>query len=412
MTARAPNRPVERENSLSVVPSSTPSSPAALIGILAVCGFASTFTGRCVEPLVAEIARDLASEPKTVALLSTAFALPYALIQPILGPIGDALGKAPIMRLCLAILTAALIASGFARTLPLLFALRVISGAAAGGVIPLALAMIGDRVGMETRQVAISRFVIAIILGQLAGSSLAGVIGAGIGWRGVLALSAALAAAACAMAVAGLSRRSSPRPFSLAGAASAYRAILGIPLARALFTFVFLEAIAIFGIFPYIAPLLESRGEGGAFEAGLVLGGFALGGLLYTALVGWMLRRLGLARMLAGGGVIGAAALVAVGIAGDWRLDAAALAALGLGFYMLHNSFQTQVTEVAPSARASAVALHAFSFFCGQALGVVLVGLGLQQIGQFATLALCAALIAAVGLTSGRVIGGRAGKGG
>ncbi len=36
---------------------------------------------------------------------------------------------------------------------------------------------------------------------------------------------------------------------------------------------------------------------------------------------------------------------------------------------MLHNSFQTQVTEVAPQARGSAVALHAFSFFSGQQSG-------------------------------------------
>ncbi len=64
-----------------------------MILILAVSGFASTSAGRSVEPLVGVIARDLASDPRTVALLATAFALPYAFIQPILGPIADALGK-------------------------------------------------------------------------------------------------------------------------------------------------------------------------------------------------------------------------------------------------------------------------------------------------------------------------------
>ena len=64
-----------------------------LILVLAAGGFASTFAGRTVEPLVGVLARDFASPPATVALLSTAFALPYALIQPVLGPVGDALGK-------------------------------------------------------------------------------------------------------------------------------------------------------------------------------------------------------------------------------------------------------------------------------------------------------------------------------
>ena len=59
-----------------------------LIVILAFAGFASTFAGRSIEPLVGVLARDLQSDPHTVALLSTAFALPYALIQPILGPVG------------------------------------------------------------------------------------------------------------------------------------------------------------------------------------------------------------------------------------------------------------------------------------------------------------------------------------
>lgn len=52
---------------------------------------------------------------------------------------------------------------------------------------------------------------------------------------------------------------------------------------------------------------------------------------------------------MAGGAVSGGALLV-VGLAGSWQADAAALTALGLGFYMLHNTFQVQVTEVAPEA--------------------------------------------------------------
>ncbi len=68
--------------------------------------------------------------------------------------------------------------------------------------------------------------------------------------------------------------------------------------------------------------------------------------------------------MLIGGGLICAGALATIGLAGTWQMDCVALTAMGLGFYMLHNTFQVQVTEVAPTARASAVALHAFSFFC------------------------------------------------
>src|SRR4028118_2095325 len=66
--------------------------------------FASPFPGRAVEPMVGVIAWDLGSTPQTIALLSAAFALPYAFIQPVLGPIGDALGKERVMKVALTLL--------------------------------------------------------------------------------------------------------------------------------------------------------------------------------------------------------------------------------------------------------------------------------------------------------------------
>jgi hypothetical protein len=50
------------------------------------------------------------------------------------------------------------------------------------------------------------------------------------------------------------------------------------------------------------------------------------------------------------------------------------------------------------------VALHAFSFFVGQALGVVLLGLGLRTLGQAPSLLVAAAVILAVGIVAARVI--------
>src|SRR5215213_8828666 len=61
---------------------------------------------RSLDPLIGVVARDLQSDPHTIALLATALAIPYAFIQPILGPVGDALGKERIMKVCLAILAA------------------------------------------------------------------------------------------------------------------------------------------------------------------------------------------------------------------------------------------------------------------------------------------------------------------
>ena len=78
-----------------------------ILYLLATACFTSAMLVRVTDPLVPEIARNLSSLPATVALLGTAFALPYALGQPILGPMGDALGKARIMKWCMGLLAVA-----------------------------------------------------------------------------------------------------------------------------------------------------------------------------------------------------------------------------------------------------------------------------------------------------------------
>lgn len=375
-----------------------------LILVLGTAGFASSFALRAVEPLVSELARDLDSDPHTTALLSTAFALPYALIQPVLGPIGDALGKERVVIACLVVLTLMLTASTAAPDLAWLFGLRIVAGAAAGGCIPLSLALLGDRVAMANRQVAIGRFLVAVILGQLLGATFAGLVESTIGWRGVFGVTAVVALVGLVATSLFLDRKTIAGRLDFGQALARYRSVFANRRARVLFVAVFVEGVVIFGMFPHLAPMLESQNAGGAREAGLMLAGFGLGGLLYAAIVAFLVRVLGPMRMLVVGGWICAATLLAVGLVGLWQFDALALALTGLGFYMLHNTYQVQVTEVVPEARGSATAFHAFSFYCGQALGVPVFGAALLWLGPLWAMALAALAALALGHVSSTLL--------
>jgi hypothetical protein len=57
------------------------------------------------------------------------------------------------------------------------------------------------------------------------------------------------------------------------------------------------------------------------------------------------------------------------------------------GRFLLHNSVQTEETQLAPSARASSFSLHSFSFFLGQALGPMVYGIALPLAGATISLA-------------------------
>lgn len=371
--------------------------------LLALAGFVSALSLRALDPMVTLLASDFAVPLAAAALLGTAFTLPYAFGQPFLGPIGDGLGKTRIVKICLVVLALCTATAAMAPTLDLVFAARVAGGLAAGGIIPLALAILGDRFAMAERQVAISRFLVAVIIGQLAGATGAGLLAETIGWRGVLWLLAGITALVALLVGFGMKPQSiAPGKVELGTAITRYKALFRDPRARLCFAAVAVEGIAVYGSLPYIADILRDRGAGGVREAGLVVAGIGIGGLLFSAAIRPMLRRLGMYGMMGWGGLVtalGLAGAAVPGLTGEpaWLQEVAAFVVTGFGFYMIHNSLQTQVTELVPEARGSAVALHAFFFFVGHAAGPIVFGLGYTTLGAAATLLAFAAAMAIAG---------------
>jgi predicted MFS family arabinose efflux permease len=355
-----------------------------LLLILGLASFVSALSIRIVDPVVPEIARDLGTTAAQVALLASAFSFPYAFGQPILGPLGDAVGKALIIKIGLAILAVTLAVSAIAPTIELLFAARILGGLASGGIIPLALAMVGDRFSITHRQFALSRILMAALIGQLAGAIGSGLVASYLDWRVVMALSCLASLAALIVTLQYLKPRAGAKRsrLTIAGMRAGYERVFQNPRAGVCYAAVFIEGVSLFGLLPYVATLLEQKGAGGIREAGFVIAGMGIGGLLFTFIVRAMLRWLrGQMNLIRAGGLVAGMGLAAVAAAPTWPVEMAAFAVIGFGFYMVHNSLQTQATELAPDNRGAAVALHAFFFFLGQAAGPVLFVLGLATVG-------------------------------
>ena len=87
-------------------------SPLTLV--FSACAFASGFALRIVDPLILPIAQRFEVTLATAALLTSAYALPYALAQPFLGPLGDRFGKVRCIRACVVMLAIALVLGAFA----------------------------------------------------------------------------------------------------------------------------------------------------------------------------------------------------------------------------------------------------------------------------------------------------------
>jgi predicted MFS family arabinose efflux permease len=368
--------------------------------------FASTIFTRAVDPLIPKIAADLAIDVKTAALLSTAFTFPYALVQPVLGAFGDHFGKTKLMNICLLVVALAALVCAVATSFPLLVAMRVVAGCVAGGLFPIALALIGDLVPVHRRQVAIGRLLAVGLSGNLVGASIAGFIADLVGWRGVFGVFGLFALIMSITAFVALRGRDQTKcaPFHLASVAAGFRSVFADPRAKVCFGSVFLEGLFIHGLFPYVALMLLATGEARASIAGLVIAAFGLGGVVYSILVSVLVAHVAQRWLMISGGLVAAAMLVLIAANLPWYEQIAVYGMLGFGFYLLHGSIHVHVTELSHTARGAATSLHSSTFYLGQALGPIYYGFTFSHDEGGLSLVAGALVMVAVGLLCARLL--------
>jgi predicted MFS family arabinose efflux permease len=134
----------------------------------------------------------------------------------------------------------------------------------------------------------------------------------------------------------------------------------------------FLEGMIFFGAYTFVGSFLWTRFGLGLDLIGLIVAGFGVGGLIYAAAAGSLVRRLGERGLVVAGGTLVALSFVVITIAATPLAVAPATVLAGFSYYMLHNTLQTNATQMAPAARGLAVASFASCLFLGQAAGVAL----------------------------------------
>ena len=166
-------------------------------------------SGRILDPVVTDIAAEFGMPVSAIALLATAYAVPFAIAQPILGPLGDLFSKTLIIKASVMLLVLFGAIAALATNFEIQLVARVLAGAAGAGIVPIGFALIGDRIPLAKRQIAISRFVAATLIGQLVGAAIAGMLASIFGWRNVLWLVTSITLAIAAGAI-GILRSGEP----------------------------------------------------------------------------------------------------------------------------------------------------------------------------------------------------------
>src|SRR3954470_11787843 len=361
-------------------PARTEPVPTRSIIMLAGAGFASQAMVRVTDSLLPQIASEFATSVGEASIVVAAYAVSHGSVQLIIGPVGDRFGKYRTVAVMCALAAVLVALCGTVQSLSALAVARFASGAAAGWIIPLSMAYVGDVTPYERRQPILARYLSGQIFGQLFGQAAGGVLGDLFGWRNVFFLLGGMFAAAAVGLIMELVRNPQTRAAGRAdetsrGFVADYAAVLSSRWARVVIAAVFLEAFFGWGTFAYVGADLNKR-FGLSFTAvGLIVGTFAIGGLIYVGWVRQLVNLLGQRGLAIGGGLLCAVAYLMLAAHLAWWIAPLAVMMIGLGFYALHNTLQTNATQMTPQARGTAVAVFSSAIYLGQSAGVPIAAL-------------------------------------
>jgi predicted MFS family arabinose efflux permease len=328
---------------------------------------------RLCDPLLPALAHTFETTTGEAAYTISAFAISYGLLQLFFGPLGDRYGKFRVISMAVLCCTVGNFAALFARDMQWLVLARALSGATAGGIIPLSLAWIGDGVPYERRQEVLGHLMVATLLGTAFGQWMSGVLVDLAGWRWPFAVMVVM------FAVMGFVLRrmcrsrgaSAHEPSVRIGFVRGMGVVLRMRWARWILMLTILEGAFAFSAVSFVPSYLHHRFSMPLNQAAAVVALFAGGGLIYALQARRMVTWMGERKLALSGSATMGVCLAGMALISHASLALPACFFAGLGFAMLHATLQTHATQMAPTVRGTATALFGASIFLGQSLGIL-----------------------------------------
>jgi predicted MFS family arabinose efflux permease len=340
--------------------------------LLSLAGFSVGANIRITDPLLPTLALEFNTTVGTAAMVALVFAFAHGALQIVYGPLGDRVGKLPIIATAAVASGVISFVTALATTLPSLIALRLCCGLASAAVVPLTLAFIGDTTSVTERHGSLARFTGAVLLGLMCGQALGGLIADWLGWRAVFYFIGTI------FIVAGVGllltpelreqRRRKANKSNGHGYAETLR-LFKRPAVRHVLFAVCAQGSISFTTAGFVAAHLHDRFNLSLGAIGLMLGLFAGGGFFYSFITSWVVKRYGERGALVIGGILFGTSFLAMAISPYWQVFPVALFIAGIGLMMVHNLLQVGATQMAPEARGAALSLFASMIFLGQTVG-------------------------------------------
>jgi YNFM family putative membrane transporter len=378
--------------------------------LLSFATFSSMATQRICDAMLPELSRVFSVSLAQAAQVVSLFAVVYGVAQLFYGPLGDRIGKFGIITCATLACSVGCIMSALAGSLNMLVLARVIVAICAAAIIPMTLAWIGDVAAGNHLQETIARVGLGTTLGIAGGQLIGGLLTDTLGWRWAFVfLTVLFGVVGCLLAVNWRKQLAiGPAPVTAAVARPHFVAqslsIITGSWSRVVLATGFIEGAAGFGVLA-IWPAHLHRVFGLSLTAsGAIVALFGAGGMLYMAVARPLIRRMGQQRLTMIGVCLLGFPAILIAFTPWWQLTLPASLLAGFGFFMFHNTMQANATQMAPTARGTAVSLFASSLFMGQSAGVLLAAALVDRFGSGQVIAVGGVLLMALGFAFARAL--------
>lgn len=349
----------------------TPSADSLFL-LLGMAGFGSVICTRICDAMLPALARDFATTTAEAAATISSYAVAYAVMQLVYGPLGDRHGKLRVIGVAAILCALSAVCAALSPSLPLLVLSRAIMGASAAAIMPLVIAWIGDTVAVEDRQQSLARYASFSVSGMVLSPLIGGLCAQLLSWRVAFALIALLFATLAVKLLWGSHAVAPSQTEPLAQAPYLAQVLSLLKSARTRYLLAATCVETGLGIAPlaFVPTVLHERFGLDLLYGGAVAGVFGIGGFVFSRAATPMMARMGRASLpLVGGATLFFAFVLLAGMT-HWGWAALACALAGFGFLAIHNTLQAQATQLSSTATGLAVSMFASCVFIGQSLGV------------------------------------------
>lgn len=376
-------------------------TPPHLITLILLTGF-SPLSLNMFMPSLANIANDLATDYATASLAVSGYLAITAVIQLIIGPLSDRIGRRPVLLVAVFVFACASVGCILAQDIRTFLIFRMLQGGMTAGY-TLSMAMVRDT-RSERQAVSLIGYIgMSMAVAPMLGPVLGGVLDTVFGWRaifGFYALSGVMLFALCWVDLGETKRDDAQNPQASPARASA---LLKEPLFWA-FSLCGAFSVGAFYIFLTGAPLVALSEFGvtttelgvyiGTITLGFMFGGFVAG--RYGA--GFELTTMLIAgRLVACCGLTGGLALLAIGVTSP-QLFFAGTIFVGLGNGITMPGSNTGAMSVGPELAGSAAGLNGALIVAGGAVLTAVTGVVVPETNGAKVLLLLMLGAAAAGL--------------